>query len=432
MRALAALVLAAAGVGSLVVAEVATGDAASAFGTLETGGTAQTRGVAGQALGEAVREGARAADPLQHPGDLAYELPRRFGTADDDPQRSDDTVDDEPQPLFRTPQPAEDGRPARLPRAEELACNACHAELVEEWATSLHAQAWIDERYQEALAGRRRPESCTGCHIPQPLFDGALERRYVPRDDVTTPRPADGPEALAWDPRHMGISCVSCHRAPDGAMLGPFASDTEDELSEAHASRQHPAFVRGSEAQDALCITCHRQTVGPVIGIAKGYQQTDQAAKGLSCVGCHFAPVERAHAKGTRPDGSTWESPIRPGRSHALQTPRDPYYLSLAFGLEAAATETGAQLTIRNQAAHRIPGLRTRTMRFVVTARAADGTTLAETEHTIASDAPLDIDGTIPLPLSLATPATTLHVQAWHDWEGIEAPVLFLDRELEL
>jgi hypothetical protein len=336
------------------------------------------------------------------------------------------------KPLFFAPKPADDGRPAFLPRTEELACNACHAEIVTEWASSMHAMAWVDERYQKAIARKSKPESCQGCHIPEPLFSGDLERKPAPRADITTPRPAEGDDALSWDPRHMGISCVSCHMAPDGAMLGPFASSPENEISDAHASRQDSAFVLKSEHQDALCISCHRTNVGPVIGVAKDYQVTDQANKGLSCVGCHYAPVKRSHAKGTDAAGQPWAAPVREGRSHALQTPRDPYYLALAFGLTAKRTEVGAELVIKNQAAHRVPGLRNRSMTFRVTARDADGQAIGQTEHMIASDNYLPVDEAHTVTVRYQGQATTLSIRATHEWEGIDEPVVFINQDLEL
>ena len=90
------------------------------------------------------------------------------------------------KPLFFAPKPADDGRPAFLPRTEELACNACNAEIVTEWASSMHAMAWVDERYQKAIARKSKPESCQGCHIPEPLFSGDLERKPAPRADPTS------------------------------------------------------------------------------------------------------------------------------------------------------------------------------------------------------------------------------------------------------
>ncbi len=329
------------------------------------------------------------------------------------------------------PAPADDGRPRALENARDLPCAQCHESIVDEWAGTLHAMAWVDERYQTAMLKKRKPASCQGCHIPEPLFDGPLDRKLKPRDEVEGPRPEERAEKLAWNPRHFGISCVSCHQAPDGAMLGPYASDPENEISKAHASRQHAAFGEGTEA-NALCISCHRTNVGPVIGIATDFETTRQADKGLSCVGCHMAPLERSAASGLDKAGAPWASPVREGRSHALQTPRDPVFLREAFGLEPRRAEGGAELLVTNQAGHRVPGLRTRSMTFVVTAKNAAGEALGQTERVYASDAYLPVDGISLIRVEATGSVAALHVRATHDWVGVEEPVIFFDSELEL
>ena len=75
-----------------------------------------------------------------------------------------------------------------------------------------------------------------------------------------------------------------------------------------------------------LCAVCHKTNIGPVVGIAKDYFASKQAERGRTCVGCHMAKVERAWADG---EGV----PVRVGRSHAIQTPRDPSFLRQAFAL---------------------------------------------------------------------------------------------------
>lgn len=342
--------------------------------------------------------------------------------------------DDEPLPPPHMPAPADDGRPASLEGAEELACAACHADIVDEWAGSLHAMAWVDERYQKAIKKKRKPSSCQGCHIPEPIFSGPIGRKLRPRAETEAERPAltreTLAEALAWNPRHFGVSCVTCHLAPDGAMLGPYESSPDDEISGAHASRKDEAF--GGTLTNALCINCHRTNVGPVIGIAKDFETTRQADKGLSCVGCHMAPVERSMAGGLDQEGKPWASPVRRGRSHALQTPRDPDFLANAFGLEARRSETGAELVVTNQAGHRVPGLRTRSMTFTVTGYDAAGKRVAQVEREYASDAYLPVDGISLIAVESTADIKTLGVRAVHDWHGVDEPVTFIDERLEL
>jgi hypothetical protein len=313
------------------------------------------------------------------------------------------------------PVPADDGRPAMLEGWDSLDCAECHNQIASEWASTMHAMAWVDERYQEAIATKRRPQSCYGCHIPQPL-------NLRPLGGKPRPRGSD-PEALDETP-HNGISCLSCHLGPEGAMLGPYA-DTE--ATEAHTSKQGEAFGEGALA-DSLCINCHRSTVGPVIGIAKDFETTRQADKGLSCVGCHMPAIDRPAATVTNEDGTKRATAVRRGRLHSLQTPRDPYFLATAFGVEARRTSTGAELLITNQAGHRIPGLTTRSMTFTVTAIGAEG----EATHVFDSTAYLPVDGTYTLAIESGAPPTSLQIHGTHSWTGVETPVVFLDQTLEL
>ena len=313
---------------------------------------------------------------------------------------------------------AVDGRPVHLPGWEDVACADCHREIAEEWAGTLHAQAWIDEVYQKALETKRRPQSCWGCHIPEPLHLAPLGQKPRPRDDVEE------------DPRHHGVSCTSCHLGPDGVMLGPFESGPGNEISGAHDSRQHESFVEGP-GQDALCIACHRTNVGPVIGIAKDFELTRQADKGRSCVGCHMPEVERSHAVVTKDDGSVYTAPVRPGRRHTLNTPRDPGFLAKAFELEPLPGGVG--LSVGNNAGHRIPGLKTRTMTFRVEALDADGAVLGSAEAVISAKDFLAVDGSLRIPVETGgAAAASLRVVGLHEWLGPPEPQVFVDEVLDL
>jgi hypothetical protein len=349
------------------------------------------------------------------------------GVAPQDDEEAPAVVEEE-LPAPHIPAPADDGRPKELEGWESIGCAECHEQIASEWASTLHATAWVDERYQDAIAKKRRPASCYGCHIPQPLnlrpFGGK-------------PRPRDPEAALAEgqeypdETRHHGISCMSCHLGPEGVMLGPYASSPENEISPKHASAKGEAFGDGPLA-DALCINCHRTNVGPVIGIAKDFEVTRQADKGLSCVGCHMSPMDRSAAFVPQEDGTVIASPIRRGRSHALQTPRDPIFLATAFGLDTRKVSEGAELLISNQAAHRVPGLKSRSMTFQVQALDAGGEVLGEASLTIDSRAYLPVDGVLPLVVESSEPPAKLWVRATHDWDGVKVPVQFIDKLIEL
>lgn len=313
------------------------------------------------------------------------------------------------EPLLKEPAFVDDGRVEPLAEWRELACAECHAAVAEEWAGSLHGLAWKDEHYQDQLSKRRRKQGCYGCHIPAPLH---VAGEAGP--ELKQGRPAPREEDL-----HFGISCESCHLGPDGAILGPWG-----QANDSHASVKSPSF--GPESQSALCIACHQTNIGPVIGIAKDFVKTNQAERGLSCVGCHMAPVERPAAV---VDGTPTEP--RAGRSHALQGPRDPDFLRLAFRFDSRGDDAGATLVIENVAGHRIPGTTERAFVFELTLLDAAGEEVGSLEHRIDYQAAL----TVGEPLELTVPGKggkELRVKARHELPGVEKPVPFLDHAVVL
>jgi hypothetical protein len=225
--------------------------------------------------------------------------------------------------------------------------------------------------------------------------------------------PLARPDARA-DVREHGVACESCHAGANGTVLG-----LRGEPVVAHPTRasEHLA-VPGS---NALCSACHATTIGPVIGIAKDFAAADLEARGLSCVGCHMAPVERAFAEG---------APVRAGRSHALQTPRDPAFLRLAFGLEARTSRDRSALVVRNQAGHRIPGLIGREIVFQAELRDAAGATLERAELVIDARAWLPLDGVRELRFTRA--GASIRVVGLHRDPRAPEPVTFADETLAL
>ncbi len=249
-------------------------------------------------------------------------------------------------------------------------CAECHSRVTAEWAGSAHGLAWLDADYQAAIKKKKRSTRCHSCHRPEPLFaTGALTSRVVPRK-------LDA---------HMGVSCESCHLGSNGSILGP-----RGEEQSAHAS-QRSAFMT-SEKSSQLCITCHDQSIGPVVGIADGFLEGSMPARGLSCVGCHMSSSTRRWADGE-------QHPLRSGRSHALQTPRDPAFLRSAFGLQLVVENDTLNLRILNQAGHQVPGLEGRSLAFTARLLDAQGGEVSRSEFTIDTRAYLAADEYIDLPL---------------------------------
>lgn len=307
-----------------------------------------------------------------------------------------------------TPAPAVAIKPARLEKLDELACSACHADVVREWADTAHALAWVDEAYVEELADKRKPESCYGCHIPKPILTGDLAQRPKARDDE----------------RRFGVTCASCHLAADGAMLGP-----RDEQTSAHASKRSEIFVEAGS--DALCASCHRTNIGPVVGIAKDFEKSGQAARGKSCVGCHLAPVEMRFANATAlgaPAARASDIPLRKGRSHALQTPRDPAFLRRAFDVSLRVEGDKSFVVIKNVAGHRVPGLIGRSIEFRGEVLDAQRAVLGTGRLVFDANSPLSVDDNVEI--AIGAVGASVHLAGMHTDPRAEQPMVFLDREL--
>lgn len=316
-----------------------------------------------------------------------------------------------------TPAPVADGRPAELDGWKELSCANCHAQIAAEWASSQHASAWVSTRYQEEILEKSRPESCHGCHAPEPLFkanaEGAPPQKPKPRDlakRTGTERDLDA---------HFGVTCATCHLAHDGSMLGPFGAKNG-----AHASTQHALFTADSKSE--LCIACHATSIGPVIGIAKDFVDTDQAAKGKSCVACHMQPLERPIAE--QKDHAAF--PVRAGRSHALQTPRDPSFLRRAFAFRAEARDGQVVVIVANECGHRVPGLIDR--EIALAAELLDGASAVTARGSIViqKNSSLPADGKIEI--ALAGQGVRVKLHGLHEAPGFADKVSFLDETIEV
>lgn len=295
----------------------------------------------------------------------------------------------------------------RHARADELDCATCHAQIVEEWAASAHAHAWIDERYQAELKTKQRPESCHGCHIPVPLAEVAASQKPPPRK-------------AELEPHEFGISCATCHAGADGAILGPYGAPTN-----AHASKLDPRFTR--ERANELCIGCHATTIGPVIGIARDHVARPELARSYSCVGCHMDEVERSMAT----DANDEPLPPRKGRSHRIHGPWNSEFLALAFDLVARSAGAGAdartRIEARNVAGHRVPGLLDRRFELVFEALDAQGRTLGTAALVIDQRAPFELEGRRELELPAAA---RVRVRGTHGSGRLGTAQVFLDADV--
>jgi hypothetical protein len=132
-----------------------------------------------------------------------------------------------------------------------------------------------------------------------------------------------------------------------------------------------------------------------------------------------MASVERAPAAGGTP---------HTGRSHLVQTPRDPAFLQRAFEFELEDRGGKAVVVVNNRAGHRVPGLLGREIRFGVFAPDAAEDAKAEAELVLDARRYLPVDGNQEIALSRA--ADRVRVRAWHIDPRADAPVKFYDLEL--
>jgi cytochrome c5 len=315
--------------------------------------------------------------------------------------------DDKPWAL-KPPAPAVALKPPKLEKLEGETCGQCHADVVTEWASTAHAIAWVDEVYREEVKDKSRPDSCYGCHVPKPILP------------MLTTGQGGGPMARAEarsDGRDLGISCQACHEAADGTMVGPWGAATS-----AHKTASSPSMTE--KAASALCAVCHSTNIGPVVGIAKDFVAAKLEESGKSCIACHMAPMERAPSKSAAEGASP-----QPGRSHALQTPRDPAFLALGFEPSLRIEGGKSVVTIRNRAGHRIPGLIGRKIEFKAEVLDAGGKTLAQGGLTLDARSYLPIEKSVELAVGAAGSAVRL--RGLHFDPRRDEPVEFLNVRLE-
>jgi len=139
-----------------------------------------------------------------------------------------------------------------------------------------------------------------------------------------------------------------------------------------------------------------------------------------------MAPLERTIAK----DATT----VRKGRSHELQTPRDPAFLARAFEYRARRNGDKVLVEFENVSGHRVPGLIGRVLDIDAELLDAQGASLAKGRLSIDHKQFAPVDGVLTLELEAANAAAGAKVllKGLHDAPGYETPQLFLERTLEL
>lgn len=222
-------------------------------------------------------------------------------------------------------------------------CKSCHPAIWREWEKSMHAQAWVDEIYQEAAKQvTDREKSCDPCHAPEPILVTGIGK--MPK--------------LRNAQRVSGVSCLVCHLDKDGAMQGPPASAETN----FHANVTNPIY----KSPTKLCATCHGQPTVPEHDQVSSFLESRHAAEKKSCATCHMPVVNRAQST------ASYES-IK-GRKHTWRGSRSVAQLKNAATLKVEFTGKKATVVLQNKAGHLLPGGTLRVIVLDITHLTPDGT----------------------------------------------------------
>jgi len=193
-------------------------------------------------------------------------------------------------------------------------CRDCHQDVFDEWHGSHHQIAFTNPEVRETSDNFTK-EECMDCHLPRPLAITGFGKRTLPR-------------RTHFD---EGVSCITCHLAPDGGILG------RNDRPEVPCKPQRSAELLAVDS----CASCHNQ-----------HETTDQwrashwARDGIDCSACHMPAVERV-----RKDGSK-----RPGRGHVYAGAHDRATLAKAAVFAASRDGDELVLSLHNTGAgHNFP-----------------------------------------------------------------------------
>lgn len=205
-------------------------------------------------------------------------------------------------------------------------CRACHEEIYEEWASSYHAQAWVDPLFRE-LSNEYKDQSCHSCHAPRPIHETGFATA----------------EARATD-RQSGVNCLTCHKKGDrvaGPIPDPQGSpecppDCGPLYDPAHASE------RSQKATLDFCGVCHN-----LHGTNDEFLRSRYARENMTCLTCHMPEVVRPIVKGGKP---------RQSRRHTFPGAHSEEMLRTAMGIEARLEgDRIVARAVNKGAGHKVP-----------------------------------------------------------------------------
>lgn len=270
-------------------------------------------------------------------------------------------------------------------------CAPCHADVVQEWNQSMHAQAHssrdpIYGAMLEAHIKKKGPgvaKACAQCHGP---------------------RAVDAPNGGV---AQQGVNCASCHAVAsvkttgrgaaalvwtaNEALLGPH--DATATGSPAHATGPAPAHMKDGAT---LCLACHgAMENGQAAAVCTTGPEWTKGGADPSCVSCHMPLV------GT-PSGSV--TTRKTHRSHRFIGPRGtwgtPEFKFVASALEVTgALNARLEVSVSNKALHAVPtGFPGRVVALIAEGFDDSGKSLWTSKPTVFNKVYLDAKGKPTMP----------------------------------
>ncbi len=177
-------------------------------------------------------------------------------------------------------------------------CGACHPRQYEQWARSMHAYAQhspVFEAFNLTLierTGGTIGTFCSRCHTPIGTTLGEnASLRNANRSRISK----------------EGITCVVCHRRPDGVyrasgriaitpgnvvegcVFGPFDDSPSQQTG------THPSIGRPYLRQSQFCAECHDVFSPSGVRLEEAFAEwlhSPAAKRGITCQHCHMGPVQ--------------------------------------------------------------------------------------------------------------------------------------------
>jgi hypothetical protein len=169
------------------------------------------------------------------------------------------------------------------------ACGECHVTQYEDWQTSRHSDTMnAGIRWQFHVFSQAESNKCMDCHAP------LAEQKALVALDMGWPNAPDAqpPPHIPGNLHLQGLTCAACH-VRGHERFGP---ESRIGLSGDEDGLPHDGFTpRAAFSDSRFCAACHQfPEDGPRLNgklrqdTYNEWLQSDHAAQGVTCQGCHM------------------------------------------------------------------------------------------------------------------------------------------------